>query len=75
MTIANDISNAADFVCGFSLRHEAIPPRTAAHLAVCLMELADRVKHLEVVPLQLDAPEVRLGFHQLHMHPDDDCLT
>jgi hypothetical protein len=72
MTIANDISNAADFVCGFSLRHEAIPPRTAAHLAVCLLELADRVKHLEVIPMHLDSPEVRLGFHRMHEDHDAD---
>ena len=72
MTIANELSNTSDFVCGFALRHEAIPPRTAAHLAVCLMELADRVKHLELVPLQLDSPEVRLGFHRMYEADDAD---
>ena len=70
--ISNDYANASDFVCGFALRHEPIPPRTAAHLAVCLMELADRVKHLEVVPMYLDSPEVRLGFHRMY-EADDAC--
>ena len=32
------------------------------------LALADQVKHMEVVPLHLDSPEVRLGFHTL---PDD----
>jgi len=62
MTIASDYQNAADFVVGFATRDEPIPARTAAALAQALLDLADRVRHLEDVPLRLDAPEVSLPF-------------
>lgn len=75
MTISNDYASTADWAAGFALRGEPMPPQSCAHLAQVLMDLSERVAMLEAMPLRLDSPEVRLGFHQLHMHPDDDCLT
>ena len=39
-------------------------------MAEKLLALADQVKHLENVPLRLDSPEVRLGFHRLRESHD-----
>jgi hypothetical protein len=46
-------------------------PSVAKHLAANLLDLADRVRHLEVVPMKLDSPEVRLGFHKLSRERHD----
>ena len=70
MTIHNDYTNTADWVAGFAHRGEPIPATTAAVLAHTLMDLAERVRHIENVPLWLDAPEVRLGFHKLRERHD-----
>jgi len=63
MSISNDYQNLADFCAGYANRLEPIMPSVAKHLAANLLALADQVKHMEVVPLRLDSPEVRLGFH------------
>jgi hypothetical protein len=47
-------------------------PSVAKHIAANLLDLADRVRHMEVVPLRLDSPEVRLGFHTLRENHDAD---
>ena len=70
MTIASDIQGTADFIAGWALHRKDIPYRTAGLLAEKLLALADQVKHLENVPLRLDSPEVRLGFHRLRENHD-----
>ena len=70
MSIASDIQGTADFIAGWALHRKDIPHRTAGLLAEKLLALADQVKHLEVVPLHLDSPEVRLGFHRIHENHD-----
>ena len=73
--ISNDYQNVADWLAGFALRWQPLEPLQCAHLAQVLLDLADRVKHLEEIPLRLDSPEVRLGFHQMQLDDDQDCLT
>jgi hypothetical protein len=70
MSIASDIQGTADFIAGWALHRKDIPHRTAGLLAEKLLALADQVKHLEVVPLHLDSPEIRLGFHKLRENHD-----
>jgi len=69
--ISDDYQNLADYVAGFCNRLEPIMPSVAKHLAANLLDLADRVRHLERVPLRLDSPEVRLGFHELRRERHD----
>ena len=47
MSVVSDYQHLADFVAGYANRDEAIPPRTAAHLAANLLALADCAKILE----------------------------
>ena len=47
MSIPNDYRNLADKVAGFAHRNEAIPPRTAASLAMELLKLADLATRME----------------------------
>ena len=70
MSISQDLQGTADFIAGWALHKRDVPHRTAGLLAEKLMALADQVKHLEVVPLRLDSPEVRLGFHKLRERHD-----
>jgi len=63
--ISSDYFSTADWVLGHAKRNQAIAPREAAHLAQVLADLAARVRQIESVPLRLDSPEVRLGFHKL----------
>jgi hypothetical protein len=68
--ISNDYQNLADRIAGYANRLEPIMPSVAKHIAANLLALADQVKHLENVPLRLDSPEVRLGFHKLRESHD-----
>jgi hypothetical protein len=68
--ISDDYQNLADRIAGYANRLEPIMPSVAKHIAANLLDLADRVRHMEVVPLRLDAPEVRLGFHKLRENHD-----
>ena len=70
MTISNDYQNVADWLAGFALRWQPLEPLQCAHLAQVLMDLAERVSRIENIPLRLDSPEVRLGFHRLHEDHD-----
>ena len=47
MSVVSEYQHLADFVAGYAHRGEAIPPRTAAHLAAILLALADCTKILE----------------------------
>lgn len=47
MSVVSEYQGLADFVCGFAIRDEPMPPRTAAHLAANLLKLADQAKLLE----------------------------
>jgi hypothetical protein len=69
--ISQDYFSAADWVAGHARRNQAISPRAAAILAETLMDLAARVRQIENVPLRLDSPEVRLGFHELRRERHD----
>ena len=69
--ISDDYQNLADRVAGYANRLEPIMPSVAKHLAANLLDLADRVRHLEVIPMKLDSPEVRLGFHKLRRERHD----
>jgi hypothetical protein len=69
--ISHDYFSTADWVLGFAKRNQPIVPREAAHLAQVLVDLAARVRQIENVPLRLDAPEVRLGFHELRRERHD----
>jgi hypothetical protein len=70
--ISDDYQNLADRIAGYANRLEPIMPSVAKHIAANLLALADQVKHLENVPLRLDSPEVRLGFHKLRESHDAD---
>lgn len=70
--ISNDYQNLADRIAGYANRLEPIMPSVAKHIAANLLDLADRVRAMENVPLRLDAPEVRLGFHKLRENHDAD---
>jgi len=70
--ISSEYQNLADVVAGYANRLEPIMPSVAKHIAANLLALADQVKHMEVVPLRLDSPEVRLGFHKLRERHDAD---
>jgi hypothetical protein len=70
MSISNDYQNLADRIAGYANRLEPIMPSVAKHIAANLLALADQVKHLENVPLRLDSPEIRLGFHKLRENHD-----
>ena len=72
MSISNDYQNLADRVAGYANRLEPIMPSVAKHIAANLLALADQVKHMEVIPMKLDSPEVRLGFHKLRERHDAD---
>jgi hypothetical protein len=72
MTIHNDYASTADFVAGWAIRREPMPPQTCAHLAQVLMDLAERVGRIEEIPMRLDSPEVRLGFHRMYEADDAD---
>jgi hypothetical protein len=72
MSISNDYQNLADRIAGYANRLEPIMPSVAKHIAANLLDLADRVRHMEVVPLRLDSPEIRLGFHKLRENHDAD---
>jgi hypothetical protein len=45
--ISSEYQNLADFVVGFSIRNEPMPPRTAAILASNLLKLADLATRME----------------------------
>ena len=47
MSIVSEYQGLADFVAGFALRNQPMPPRTAAILASNLLKLADQAKRLE----------------------------
>jgi hypothetical protein len=68
--ISDDYQNLADRIAGYANRLEPIMPSVAKHIAANLLALADQVKHMENVPLRLDSPEVRLGFHKLRENHD-----
>ena len=68
--ISADYFSTADWVLGFAKRNQPIVPREAAHLAQVLADLAARVRQIENVPLRLESPEVRLGFHKLRENHD-----
>ncbi len=68
--ISDDYQNLADRIAGYANRLEPIMPSVAKHIAANLLDLADRMRHMEGVPLRLDAPEVRLGFHKLRENHD-----
>jgi hypothetical protein len=68
--ISDDYQNLADRIAGYANRLEPIMPSVAKHIAANLLDLADRVRHLENVPMKLDSPEVRLGFHKLRESHD-----
>jgi len=70
MSVSNEYQNLADVVAGYANRLEPIMPSVAKHLAANLLALADQVKHMEVIPMKLDSPEVRLGFHKLRERHD-----
>ena len=72
MSVSNDYQNLADRVGGYANRLEPIMPSVAKHIAANLLALADQVKHMEVIPMKLDSPEVRLGFHKLRERHDAD---
>jgi len=72
MSISNEYQNLADAVAGYANRLEPIMPSVAKHIAANLLALADQVKHMEVIPMKLDSPEVRLGFHRLRENHDAD---
>jgi len=72
MSVSNDYQNLADRVAGYANRLEPIMPSVAKHIAANLLALADQVKHMEVIPMKLDSPEVRLGFHKLRERHDAD---
>ena len=69
--ISTELQRTADFIAGWALHKKPIPYATAGLLAEKLLALADQVKHLEVIPMKLDAPEVRLGFHELRRERHD----
>jgi hypothetical protein len=69
--ISSDYQNLADRIAGYANRLEPIMPSVAKHIAANLLDLADRVRHLEVIPMKLDSPEVRLGFHKLRRERHD----
>jgi hypothetical protein len=69
--ISNDYQNLADRIAGYANRLEPIMPSVAKHIAANLLDLADRVRHMEAVPLRLDSPEIRLGFHELRRENHD----
>ena len=69
--ISDDYQNLADRITGYADRLEPIMPSVAKHIAANLLDLADRVRHLEVIPMKLDSPEVRLGFHELRRERHD----
>ena len=68
--ISTDYQNLADRIAGYADRLEPIMPSVAKHIAANLLDLADRVRHMEVIPMKLDSPEVRLGFHKLRENHD-----
>jgi hypothetical protein len=70
MSITSDLQGTADFIASWCLHKKNIPWGTAGLLAEKLLALADQVKHMENVPLRLDSPEVRLGFHKLRERHD-----
>ena len=70
MSISQDLQGTADFIAGWCLHKKDIPYRTAGLLAEKLLALADQVRAMENVPLRLDSPEVRLGFHKLRERHD-----
>ena len=69
--ISDDYQNLADRIAGYANRLEPIMPSVAKHIAANLLDLADRVRHMEVIPMKLDSPEVRLGFHKLRRERHD----
>jgi hypothetical protein len=70
--ISTDLANLSDMLVGASLNGEGLPPRTCAILAQAMLDLSAQIAHLENVPLRLDSPEVRLGFHKLRESHDAD---
>ena len=52
--ISTDYQNLADRIAGYANRLEPIMPSVAKHIAANLLDLADRVRHMENVPLRLD---------------------
>jgi hypothetical protein len=69
--ISEKLQNASDWTLSWAKRGEAMPPRDAAELAQRMMDIASQVRAMENVPLRLDAPEVRLGFHKLRRERHD----
>ena len=48
--ISDDYQNLADRIAGYANRLEPIMPSVAKHIAANLLDLADRVRHMEVRP-------------------------
>ena len=72
MSVSRDLQGTADFIASWCLHKKNIPWGTAGLLAEKLLALADQVCAMENVPLRLDSPEVRLGFHELRESHDAD---
>lgn len=62
--ISEKLQYASDWTLSWAKRGEAMPPQQAADLAQRLLDIASQVRAMENVPLRLDSPEVRLGFHK-----------
>ena len=58
MSLVSEFHCVADWVAGHALREEPITPTAAGHLAAVLLDLADRAKLLQHLPVTvLLAPE------------------
>ena len=53
--ISSEYQNLADYVAGFCNRLKPIMPSVAKHIAANLLDLADRVRHMEDIPMRLDS--------------------
>ena len=70
--ISSDLHNIADYVLGYAKRGTNMPVECSIQLAKVLFDLGTQVRAIEEIPLRLDSPEVRLGFHRLHEDHDAD---
>ena len=51
MSLTSEFHGIADWVAGHALRNEPIEPHAAGHLAAVLLDLADRAKLLQQLPV------------------------
>jgi hypothetical protein len=51
MTISSELQNTVDWIAGFALRREPLNHLAAAALTRTLLDLADRAKQLERLPV------------------------